>query len=115
MVLGFTTAQVAPIMAGTRRHCLREGHRYQVGMRVEFYAYLRRVGMYPFRAPAPVVSLRLVELSADGTLLFDGQPLPEADVQTLAQFEGFACTTDLLAFLASRPRPFRGQLICWGG
>ena len=114
MILGFQPNFVAPIVAGTKVHCLREGERCQLGMQVHFYAYVRRVGMYPFRAPAPVVSLQAVQL-VGRALLVDGRPLRAAQLRTLALAEGFADADALLDFLAGRPRPFSGQLIHWSG
>lgn len=64
---------------------------------------------YPIR---PVVSTQEAELNAEG-MHVDGRRLEGAELELLAQRDGFATAADFLAFFVGRPLPIVGQLIHW--
>ena len=112
MNLPFSDALVAPIQAGTKVHTFRAGNRWRAGMLIHFYARNRQPGMHLFYPVRPVVSVQAAELTAEG-MHVDGRRLEGTELELFARSDGFASSTEFLAFFAGRALPIVGQLIHW--
>ena len=112
MVLGFNEAFITAIVSGTKIHTIREGLRWQAGDIAHFCARAHQPDQYEFWEPLPILSIQGIELTKS-TLHIDGRLLNESEVLALAQADGFATATELLAFFADKPMPFVGQLLHW--
>jgi len=113
MILGFNEEFIPAIVAGTKIHTIRAGQRWQAGVVAQFCARAQQPDCYEFWPPRPVRLVQAVELTATEELRIDGRLLSAAEFLAVAQADGFATTAALLAFFASQPRPFRGQLVHW--
>jgi hypothetical protein len=111
-VLGFNETFIPAIVAGTKIHTIRAGQRWQVGDVAHFCARAQQPDQYEFWPPQPVRLVQDIELTAS-ELRVDGRPLGSAELRALAQADGFETATDLFAFFADKPLPFRGQLVHW--
>ena len=112
MILGFNETFIPAIVAGTKIHTIREGFRWRVGAIAHFCAHAHQPGQYEFWEPLPILSIQAIELNIN-ELRVDGRLLDEAELLALAKADGFATTTELLAFFADKPMPFVGQLLHW--
>jgi len=112
MNLPFSDQLVEPIRQGTKIHTFRAGKRWRAGMLIHFYARSRRPDMYLFYPVRPCVSVQDAELTSAG-MHVDGRLLEGPELELFAQRDGFATSTDFLAFFEGRPLPIVGQLIHW--
>jgi hypothetical protein len=112
MILGFNEAFIPAIVAGTKIHTIRAGQRWQAGTVTQFCAQAGQPDQYEFWPPRPIVAVQAIELTAT-EMRVDGRLLTPTEFLALAQADGFATTTELLAFFADKPLPFHGQLVHW--
>ena len=112
MILGFNEAFIPAILAGTKVHTIREGLRWQVGAIAQFCARAQQPDKYEFWAPRPILAIQGIELTGN-ELRVDNRLLDKAELQQLAQADGFATAAELIAFFADKTLPFVGQLLHW--
>jgi hypothetical protein len=112
VILGFNEDFVPAIVAGTKIHTIRAGQRWRVGEVAQFCVRAGQPDHHEFWPPQPVRLVQDIELT-NTELRVDGRALSPAEFLALAQADGFATTTALLAFFADKPLPFRGQLVHW--
>lgn len=112
MILGFNEEFIPAVVAGTKVHTIRAGQRWQAGMVAQFCGRAQQPDCYEFWPARPVQLVQEIELTATG-LRVDGRLLPPVQLLALAQADGFATATELLAYFADKPLPFQGQLVHW--
>lgn len=121
MILGFKDRFVPLVESGAKRHTIRAGHRWRVGMRADLYARVRQKDMrLIFQAPVVrVQEVQMAELSNHDRRIWiaiDRQCLNHEQAIRLAKADGFAHCTDpwqeFVGFFVNR-LPFDGQLIHW--
>lgn len=112
MILGFDEAFVSAIVAGTKIHTIRTGQRWRAGKTAQFCVRAGQPDQCEFWEPRLVQSVQDVELTATEVRV-DGRLLPAAELLSLAQADGFPTTEALLAYFATKPLPFHGQLVHW--
>ena len=112
MILGFNEEFIPAIVAGSKIHTIRAGHRWQAGTVAQFCARAQQPDCYEFWPPRPICLVQELELTAT-ELLVDGRRLSPDELLALAQADGFATAAELRAFFANQPLPFRGQLVHW--
>jgi hypothetical protein len=112
MLLGFNEDFIPAIVAGTKIHTIRAGQRWQAGTVAQFCVHAGQPTQREFWPPQVVRLVQTIELTAT-ELRVDGRLLSPAEFSALAQADGFATTTELLAFFGDKLLPFQGQLVHW--
>lgn len=112
----------APIMAGTKRHTIREERKHpdKPGDTMHLYVGLRHVGArLLFRAPCVKVEKISIAggwdaLSGDflGEICIDGVRLDRDELEQLAKCDGFESHAEMMEFWRGR-LPFVGRIYHW--
>lgn len=123
MILGFKTAFVSAVAAGTKPHTIRQGKRWKEGMSIQFYKDVRQPTMEKIRpngVALVVQEIRVFRLERylgpprPPVIAIDGRQLTPLECQELAKRDGFDDLDGLLNFLSNGYGfPFSGQLIGW--
>ncbi|NVO31834.1 hypothetical protein [Hymenobacter lapidiphilus] len=114
MILGFDSAFVPAIQAGTKIHTIRRGHRWQAGQLIHFCLNEDHVTGRTFRPDAAVSSTQHLRILGGQCLFIDERPIFGAELEQLAQHDGFANAHRLLNWFQDHYGPaFEGQLIHW--
>lgn len=102
MNLGFKNQFVPYVEDGSKRHSIRGGQRWKVGMRADLFARPRQKGMrLLFRAWVVKVEDIVIREALTGRLLDDGT-MTQALSRTVVEIEGVQLTTDECDALAYR-------------
>lgn len=112
MVLGFNEDFIPAIVAGTKIHTIRAGQRWQAGTVAQFCVHAGQPAQREFWPPQVVQLVQTIELTTSN-MCVDGRLLSAAESLALAQADGFATMTELLAFFGDKLLPFQGQLVHW--
>jgi len=123
MILGFKSAFVPAVVAGTKPHTIRRGTRWRVGMSIQFYQNARQKTMAKIRPNAVATVVQKIEVTRperflgpprEPVILIDDRQLTPLECQELARRDGFDDLDELLRFLSNGYGfPFTGQLIGW--
>lgn len=117
MILGFKSAFVPQIQAGTKVHTIRQGSRWKAGHTIHFYQKVRQPGMSKFHPDGRVTSTQHVRIDYDnGRQLFvNGRRLQGAELEGFALRDGFPNSELLFRWFADTHKGlfFEGQLIHW--
>jgi len=128
MILGFKSAFVQSVIAGTKPHSIRSGNRWRVGMSIQFYQNVRQKSMTKIRPDAVVKVVQSITIKpapeqflgphlgppTQPSITIDGRQLTPLECAELARRDGFEDFALLLRFFrANHGLPFTGQLIGW--
>ena len=114
MILGFKSAFVPQIQAGTKLHTIRVGTRWHTGTTIHFYEKVRQPGMSKFHPDDTVKSTQRVLITNGRQLLVDGRKLMGAELECFALRDGFNNSDLLFKFFGQHHElPFIGQLVHW--
>ncbi len=117
MILGFQNRFVAAVADGTKPHSIRQGTRWRVGMRIQFYQNVRQKSMAKIREDATATVVQEIKMWEDRVgwhLAVDGRKLNSTEFDKLARNDGFETYVMLFVFIeAYYGFPFTGQLIGW--
>ncbi|WP_019949017.1 ASCH domain-containing protein [Hymenobacter aerophilus] len=114
MILGFDSAFVPSIQAGTKIHTIRRGHRWQAGQLIHFCLNADQATGQTFHPDAPVHSIQHLRILDGQHLLIDERPIRGAELEQLARHDGFPDAQTLLQWFQDHYGPvFDGQLIHW--
>ncbi|SDY67826.1 hypothetical protein [Hymenobacter psychrophilus] len=114
MILGFDPAFAAPIQAGTKIHTIRRGYRWQAGQLISFCLNADQATGQTFHPDNTVSSIQHLRILHGQHLFIDERPILGAELEQLAQHDGFPNSEALLNWFHYHYGPlFEGQLIHW--
>ncbi|SDY57257.1 hypothetical protein [Hymenobacter psychrophilus] len=89
MILGFDSAFVPQIQAGTKIHTIRRGHRWQAGQLINFSLNEDQATGRTFHPDAVVSSTQHLRIHNGQHLFIDERPILGVELDQLAQHDGF--------------------------
>ncbi|NVO30282.1 hypothetical protein, partial [Hymenobacter lapidiphilus] len=114
MILGFDSAFVPSIQAGTKMHTIRRGYRWQAGQLISFCLNEDQATGRTFRPDAVVSSTQHLRILDGQHLFIDARPILGVELERLAYHDGFPNADMLLNWFQDHYGPvFEGQLIHW--
>lgn len=114
MILGFDSAFVLQIQAGTKMHTIRRGHRWRAGQRISFCLNADQAIGRTFHPDTTVRSIQHVRIVGGRHLFIDERLILGAELEQLARHDGFPNSETLLQWFQDHYGPlFEGQLIHW--
>lgn len=119
MILGFQSRFEPFVVDGSKRHTIRAGSRWRVGMRADCFARPRQKGMrLLFRAP--VTRVENIEMREGHIVIIDGRQLDADEMEAFAWADGFRPPDPnknwafrLMMYHWYDRLPFLGQVIHW--
>ena len=117
MIAGLKIRFIPEVESGRKRHTIRKGKRWHVGMRIDLFANVRQKTMrLIFRAP--VTCVEDIEILVGAIALkvrVNDQPLDETELTVLAIRDGFENVTDMHKFWLDQHGhgSFNGQIVHW--